>query len=62
VTPYGDTLLHLYRTGTEQEIEEALSSWLRATIAKLEAEIERNAANFSSIAPAGADASETQAH
>jgi hypothetical protein len=36
LTHSGDTLLHLYRGGTEQEIEEALADWLRATIAKLE--------------------------
>jgi hypothetical protein len=36
LTPYGDTLLHLYRGGTEQEIEEALAGWLQKEIAKLE--------------------------
>jgi hypothetical protein len=36
LTSYGDTLLHLYRGGTEQEIEEALANWLQETIAKLE--------------------------
>ena len=36
LTPYGDTLLHLYRGGTEQEIEEALTIWLEKEIAKLE--------------------------
>jgi hypothetical protein len=36
LTPYGDTLLHLYRGGTEQQIEEALSIWLQKEIAKLE--------------------------
>lgn len=36
LTQYGDTLLHLYRAGTEQEIEEALTNWLRKEIAKLE--------------------------
>jgi hypothetical protein len=34
----GDTLDNLYRTGTQQEIEEALGTWLRATISKVEAE------------------------
>jgi hypothetical protein len=38
ITPEGDTLLHLYRGGTEQEIEEALASWLKREIAKLENE------------------------
>lgn len=36
LTSYGDTLMHLYRGGTEQEIEEALASWLKKEIAKLE--------------------------
>jgi hypothetical protein len=38
LTSQGDTLLHLYRGGTEQEIEEALTIWLRKEIAKLESE------------------------
>jgi hypothetical protein len=38
LTSYGDTLLHLYRGGTEQEIEEALTIWLENEIAKLETE------------------------
>jgi hypothetical protein len=38
LTSYGDTLLHLYRGGTEQEIEEALTIWLQKEIAKLESE------------------------
>jgi len=37
MTESGDTLLHLYRGGTEQEIEEALTKWLEKEIAKLEA-------------------------
>jgi hypothetical protein len=36
--PNGETLETLYRTGTQQEIEEALGGWLRATIRRLEAE------------------------
>ncbi len=32
----GETLLHLYRGGTEHEIEEALAIWLQKEIAKLE--------------------------
>jgi hypothetical protein len=32
----GDSVLHLYRGGTEQEIEEALAIWLENEIAKLE--------------------------
>jgi hypothetical protein len=36
LTSYGDTLMHLYRGGTEQEIEEALDIWLQKEIAKLE--------------------------
>jgi hypothetical protein len=36
LTSRGDTLLQLYRGGTEQEIEEALTVWLEKEIAKLE--------------------------
>jgi hypothetical protein len=36
LTPEGDTLLHLYRGGTEQEIEEALAAWLQREITNLE--------------------------
>jgi hypothetical protein len=36
----GETLNDLYRGGTQQEIEDALGSWLRNTIARLEAEHE----------------------
>jgi hypothetical protein len=36
LTSNGGTLLHLYRGGTEQEIEEALAVWLENEIAKLE--------------------------
>src|SRR5580698_5251693 len=36
LTSYGDSLLNLYRDGTEQEIEEALGNSLHETIAKLE--------------------------
>jgi hypothetical protein len=35
---HGDTIESLYRTGTQQEIEEALGVWLRTTIHRLEAE------------------------
>ncbi len=38
LTPYGDTLLQLYRGSSEPEIEEALAAWLEAQIAKLESE------------------------
>jgi len=34
----GETVDSLYRTGTQEELEEALGSWLRATIKKLEEE------------------------
>jgi hypothetical protein len=37
-SPHGETLDSLYRTGTQQEIEEALGAWLRATIRRIEAE------------------------
>jgi hypothetical protein len=36
ITAGGETLLELYRGGTEQEIEEALAIWLDKEIAKLE--------------------------
>ena len=36
ITPYGESLLQLYRGGTEQEIEEALALWLQKEIAKWE--------------------------
>jgi len=42
----GDTLESLYRTGTQQEIEVALGSWLRMTIHRLEAK------KLNSLAPA----------
>src|SRR5277367_3214805 len=38
LSPIGETLESLYRTGTQQEIEETLGSWLRAAIQRLEAE------------------------
>jgi hypothetical protein len=36
LTPYGDTLLHLYQGATEQEIDETLGRWLQETISSLE--------------------------
>lgn len=38
LSPGGETLESLYRTGTQAEIEDALGAWLRATIRRLEAE------------------------
>jgi hypothetical protein len=38
LSPHGETLDSLYRTGTHQELEEALGNWLRATISRLEEE------------------------
>jgi hypothetical protein len=38
LTSHGETLLHLYRGGTQQEIEEVLANWLQEAIAKLESE------------------------
>jgi hypothetical protein len=32
LSPGGKTLEVLYRTGTQQEVEEALGAWLRATL------------------------------
>jgi hypothetical protein len=37
LSPSGETLDSLYRTGTQQEIEGALGAWLRTTIGRLEA-------------------------
>ncbi|HEY3130363.1 MAG TPA: hypothetical protein VGL91_12965, partial [Acidobacteriota bacterium] len=34
----GQTLQSLYQWGTEQEVEEVVGNWLRATIKKLEGE------------------------
>jgi len=45
LTPHGDTLESLYRTGTQQEIEEALGAWLRTTIKRLEGERAQKAAS-----------------
>jgi hypothetical protein len=36
ITSDGETLLQMYRGGTEQEIEEGLANWLKKEIAKLE--------------------------
>ena len=36
LTSDGETLLQMYRGGTEQEIEEALGDWLQKEILKLE--------------------------
>lgn len=38
LTPDGETLDSIYRYGTQREIEEAVGSWLRATIQSLEIE------------------------
>jgi hypothetical protein len=38
ITPKGETLLQLYSGRTEQQIEEALTNWLKREIAKLENE------------------------
>lgn len=38
LSPGGETIESLYRTGTQQELEEALGAWLRATIRRLEAQ------------------------
>jgi hypothetical protein len=38
LTSNGESLLQLYRGGTEEEIEEALAGWLKIEIAKLESE------------------------
>jgi hypothetical protein len=44
LSPVGETIESLYRTGTQQELEEALGAWLRATIGRVEAEKARQLA------------------
>ena len=46
LSSHGETLDHLYRTGTQQEIEEALGIWLRKTISRLEGETHAAPANL----------------
>ncbi len=41
----GETIENLYRTATQQEMEEVLGSWLRTTIRRLEAEREKKSAS-----------------
>jgi len=36
ITPYGETLLDLYRGSTQIELEDAVADWLRQKIAELE--------------------------
>jgi hypothetical protein len=38
LTPEGETIQELYRGGTQQELEDTMADWLRATIARLETE------------------------
>lgn len=44
LSPTGETIASLYRTGTQQELEAALGAWLRATIRRLEAQKAKSAA------------------
>lgn len=37
LTPDGETVDYFYRWGSQQELEEALKNWLRATIQQIEA-------------------------
>ncbi len=48
LSPTGETIASLYRTGTQQELEEALGAWLRSTIRRLEAEKAKSAATADS--------------
>jgi len=41
LTPAGESLLELYRGGTQEELEAALADWLRGTIKHLEAEVQK---------------------
>ncbi len=43
LTPSGETLAVLYLDGTQQEIEDAMSDWLRKTIARLESDRRKGA-------------------
>jgi hypothetical protein len=45
LSPTGETIESLYRTGTRKELEEALGAWLRATIRRLEGEKVKQAAS-----------------
>jgi hypothetical protein len=47
LTGSGETLLDLYRGGTQEELEAALADWLRMTIARLESEQDRTGTNVS---------------
>jgi hypothetical protein len=38
LSPAGETLESLYRTATQQQMEETLGAWLRMTIHRLEAD------------------------
>jgi hypothetical protein len=38
LTEHGETVDHFYRAGTQEELEQALASWLRAQIARIEQE------------------------
>lgn len=45
LTPAGETLMELYRGGTQMELEDALADWLRTEIAQLENEREKIVSN-----------------
>ena len=45
LSPTVETIASLYSTGTQQEREEALGAWLRATIRRLEGEKAKQAAS-----------------
>jgi hypothetical protein len=50
LTPKGETLESIYRTGTQQEIEAAVGAWLRTTIKSLESECGLVAPGVTSLA------------
>jgi len=54
LSPSGETLESLYRTGTQQEIEEAVGAWLRENIRRLEAAETTRASDSVSKIPQGA--------
>ena len=45
LTPAGETLMELYRGGTQMELEDGLADWLRGKIAQLENERAKNVPN-----------------
>lgn len=60
LTPEGQTVASLYQYGTQQEMEEALGNWLRATIRQIEEERAKSG-KTAGIAQPGAGTKSTRA-